>query len=117
MYGSEGAGRWRHRLATRCQGGKGHFPQTLHVELIQKVSQLIPAGSDVVCLGDGEFDGTDWLAELERLNWTSVCRAANNAVCEEDGERFAPRDICPAPGHCVGVPEVLFTEAAYGPVM
>ena len=32
------------------QGDKGHFPQTLHVELIREVSQLIPAGSDVVCL-------------------------------------------------------------------
>jgi hypothetical protein len=98
------------------QGNKGHFPQTLPVELLHEVSQLIPAGSDVVCLGDGEFDGTDWLAELARLNWTYVCRTAKNAVCVEEGDRFAPQDICPAPGHCVGVPEVFFTEAAYGPV-
>lgn len=98
------------------QGRKGHFPETMHVELIHEVSQLIPPGSDVVCLGDGEFDGTHWLAELERLHWRYVCRTAKNAVCVEEGACFAPQDICPAPGHCVGVSEVLFTEAAYGPV-
>ena len=98
------------------QGNKGHFPETMHVELIRAVGQLIPAGSDVVCLGDGEFDGADWLAELERLNWSYACRTAKNAVCVEQGECFAPQDICPAPGHCVGVAEVLFTQTAHGPV-
>ena len=33
----------------------------MHIELIRAVQELIPAGSDVVVLGDGEFDGTDWL--------------------------------------------------------
>ncbi len=98
------------------QGNKGHFPEALHVKLIGRVAQLIPAGSDVVCSGDGEFDGTGWLAQLEQLNWRYVCRTAKNAVCLEQGERFAPRDICPPPGQCVGVPEVRFTEAGYGPV-
>lgn len=97
-------------------GKKGHFPETLHVELIGQVGQLIPGGSDVVCLGDGEFDGTAWLSELEQLNWRYVCRTAKNAVCTEQGERFVPQDLCAGPGHCVGVPEVLFTEAGYGPV-
>jgi len=98
------------------KGRKGHFPETMHVELLRAVSALIPAGSDVVCLGDGEFDGVRWLAELQRLNWKYACRTAKNAVCSEEGERFAPQDICPEPGHCTGVPGVLFTEAAYGPV-
>ncbi len=97
-------------------GKKGHFPEALHVELIGRVAELIPVGSDVVCLGDGEFDGTGWLAQLEQLNWGYVCRTAKNAVCLEQGERFAPQDICPEPGHCIGVPEVGFTEAGYGPV-
>jgi hypothetical protein len=93
------------------QGNQGHFPEPMHVELINAVSQWIPAGSDVVCLGDGEFDGTAWLAERERWNWNYVCRTAKNVVCVEQGECFAPQDICPAPGHCVGVAEVLFTPA------
>lgn len=43
---------WRVR-----QCPKGHFPEALHLALVELVSDLIPAGSKVVFLGDGEFDG------------------------------------------------------------
>jgi len=39
------------------KGKKGHFPEAMHIELIRAVQALIPIGADVVCLGDGEFDG------------------------------------------------------------
>jgi hypothetical protein len=44
---------WRVR-----QGPKGHGPEALHIELVELVSDLIPEGTKVVFLGDGEFDGT-----------------------------------------------------------
>jgi len=44
---------WRVR-----QGPKGHFPEDLHIALVDLVSELIPAGAQVVLLGDGECDGT-----------------------------------------------------------
>ena len=62
------------------KGKKGHFPESMHVELICAVQQLIPAGSDVVMLGDGEFDGTEWLATLTGFGWKYVCRTAANSV-------------------------------------
>jgi hypothetical protein len=40
------------------QGKKGHFPEALHITLIEQVQRQIPAGAQVVLLGDGEFDGT-----------------------------------------------------------
>jgi hypothetical protein len=39
-------------------GKKGHFPEDLHIALVQQVHTLIPPGASVVVLGDGEFDGT-----------------------------------------------------------
>jgi hypothetical protein len=42
---------WRVR-----QCPKGHFPEALHLALVERVSDLIPAGSKGVFLGDGEFD-------------------------------------------------------------
>src|SRR6266508_1825075 len=44
---------WRVR-----QGPKGHFPETLHIALVELMRACIPAGTQVVFLGDGEFDGT-----------------------------------------------------------
>jgi len=45
---------WRVR-----QGPKGHFPEALHIAVVELMSELIPAGAKGVFLGDGEFDGTD----------------------------------------------------------
>src|SRR6266849_8882628 len=39
---------WRVR-----QGPKGHFPEDLHIALVELVSGLIPEGAQVVFLGDG----------------------------------------------------------------
>src|SRR5262245_61162879 len=44
---------WRVR-----QAPKGHFPEELHIALVELISGLIPTGTQVVLLGDGEFDGT-----------------------------------------------------------
>ena len=44
---------WRVR-----QGPTGHFPEDLHIALVELVSGLIPERTQVVFLGDGEFDGT-----------------------------------------------------------
>ena len=44
---------WRVR-----QAPKGHFPEELHIALVDLISGLIPAEVQVVLLGDGEFDGT-----------------------------------------------------------
>ena len=43
---------------------KGHAPEALHIELVELVRELIPEGSKVVFLGDGEFDGTELQATL-----------------------------------------------------
>lgn len=69
-------------------GKKGHFPESLHIELIKAVHERIPADADVVCLGDGEFDGAQWLNTLEGFGWNYVCRTRKNAALYKEGERF-----------------------------
>jgi hypothetical protein len=99
------------------QGKKGHFQESMHIELIQAVHELIPAGSDVVCLGDGEFDGTQWLETLNQFGWHYACRTAKTAKCYEAGEEFTLQDITPSQGQCTGIADVQFTQKAYGPVL
>ena len=47
------------------KGKKGHFPQEMHIDLVEKVAELltktIPSTTRVVFLGDGEFDGSKLL--------------------------------------------------------
>ncbi len=80
------------------KGKKGHFPQEMHIELIKSVQAIIPEGTAVICLGDGEFDGADWLKTLSGYGWEYACRTANNAILYENGEEFTFKDICPEPG-------------------
>ncbi len=44
---------WRVR-----QAPKGHFPEDLHIAVVELMSEVIPEGAKVVFLSDGEFDGT-----------------------------------------------------------
>ena len=67
---------------------KGHMSEALHVELFEQVRDLIPDDCEVIVLGDGEFDGTDWLADIEDAGFQYVCRTAIDSVLIEDGEVF-----------------------------
>ena len=101
-------------LWTTRKGKKGHFPEAMHIELIEAVHQLIPEGRDVVVLGDGEFDGIQWLATLEKFNWRYVCRTAHNSVFYQEDKRFLSHEICPQQGQKRGIEKVQFTEQKYG---
>jgi hypothetical protein len=99
------------------KGKKGHFPEDTHVQLVEQVHDLVPEGYDVIFLGDGEFDGITLQAAVEENGWQYVCRTAKNAqLCEED-DRFSFNDLGAQPGDCFGIPQVLFTRQAYGPVL
>src|SRR4030095_13670408 len=60
---------WRVR-----QAPKGHFPEELHIAMVALVSGLIPEGTQVVFLGDGEFDGTRLQHTVQGEGWSYVCR-------------------------------------------
>ncbi|MCP4362921.1 MAG: hypothetical protein GY796_33365 [Chloroflexi bacterium] len=56
------------------KGNKGHLPEDVHLELLNKVKPLIPAGADVIFLGDGEFDGNRFQATINNEEqWEYVC--------------------------------------------
>lgn len=101
---------------TVVTGSKGHFPESAHIELLNQVKAIMPAETDVIFLGDGEFDGTSLLAEIEAADWHYVCRTAHNRwVCEEDAWLQLNELSCQA-GDYVCLSAVAFTLQAYGPV-
>jgi hypothetical protein len=74
---------WRVR-----QGPKGHFPEALHIAMIELMSTIVPAGAKVVLLGDGECEGTALQDTLSELGWSYVCRTAMSTTATWEGETF-----------------------------
>src|SRR3984893_4903850 len=94
---------WRVR-----QAPKGHFPEELHIALVELLSGLIPAGTQVVLLGDGEFDGTRLQQTLQQAGWSYACRTATSTVATWEGETFRLDALgaCLKPGRLIEVKEV-----------
>jgi Transposase DDE domain len=105
---------WRVR-----QGPKGHFPEDLHIALVDLISELIPEGTQVVFLGDGEFDGTALQGTLNAAGWFYACRTAQSTVATWEGETFRLDAVgaCLKPGRLIELQEVYFTRDAYGPIL
>jgi len=105
---------WRVR-----QGPKGHFPEALHIAVVELMREVIPEGATVVFLGDGEFDGTALQATLNEAGWFYACRTAQSTVATWAGEPFRldAFGACLKPGRLIELQEVHFTREAYGPVM
>jgi len=105
---------WRVR-----QGPKGHFPEDLHIAMVELMREVIPAGAQVVFLGDGEFDGTALQATLNKAGWSYACHTARSTVATWEGTTFRLDTLgaCSKPGTLIALQEVKFTRDAYGPVM
>ena len=99
------------------RGSKEHFPEETHCQLIQTAKPLLPEGSDVIFLGDGEFDGNQLQAEIARNGWQYVCRTAKNRLIDDAGDEFALDEIHLQPGDCLSLPDVMVTQDKYGPVL
>src|SRR5215467_1375881 len=74
---------WRVR-----QAPKGHFPEDLHIAVVQLMCEVIPAGAKVVFLGDGEYDGTALQGMLNKAGWSYVCRTAMTTTATWAGQTF-----------------------------
>jgi len=101
------------------RGKKGHFPEDLHIALLQQVQPLLPSGAPVVLLGDGEFDGTTLQHTVQTYGWSYVVRTGSHITMRWDGEHFRCETVgaCSKPGTLVALRDVHVTEAVYGPVM
>ena len=101
------------------KGKKGHFPEDMHIALVEQLHDLIPPGAQVVLLGDGEFDGTRLQQVVQAYDWSYVVRTGSHITVEWDGDRFRCETVaaCIKPGTLVALRDVRVTEAAYGPLM
>ncbi len=102
-----------------CHSPTGHWPEELHIAMVELRSTVIPAAAHGVLLGDGECDGTALQARLSERGWSYVCRTAIHTTAPWDGETVRRDGVgaCRQPGRLIALQEVAGTRAAYGPVM
>ncbi len=98
------------------KGSKGHFPEETHIALVEQVAELVPEGTDVIFLGDGEFDGIALQQTVDDYGWQYVCRTAKDIVLTDEGDKFNCQQLGLRPGEFSSIPDVAFTRAQYGPV-
>lgn len=98
------------------KASKGHLPQTMHCELLAHLIPLVPSGADVTILGDGEFDGTLWQADITAQGWRYVCRTASDILLTRNGATIAMRNLAPERGETVALEQACITAACYGPL-
>jgi hypothetical protein len=105
---------WRVR-----QAPKGHFPEDLHIALVELVSHLIPEGTKVVFLGDGECDGIKLQETMPEAGWWYACRTSKGNTATWEDETFYIEELgaCIKPGRLIELKEVALTREAYGPVL
>ncbi len=101
---------------TVVKGSKGHFPESAHIELLAQIKAIMPVETDVIFLGDGEFDGITLLAEIEAAGWHYACRTAHNRWVCEQGAWLQLNELSQQAGEFVCLTNVTFTLQAYGPV-
>jgi len=89
----------------------------VHLELLKAAAVFLPPQRTIIFLGDGEFDGVELIGALQDLGWNYVCRTARNIQLREGEDKFSPNDMMLEPGDEIELPEVLFTQEAYGPVL
>ncbi len=69
---------------------KGHLPEDAHRSLLSMLGQLIPDGCQVFIMGDGEFNGCDWQADILENGWNYALRTGKNVWILQGEEIFKP---------------------------
>lgn len=83
---------WRGRAIPICwlvrAAPKGHFPQKMHIDLINEVAKLlenlVPTHCQIILLGDGEFDGTDFQQTCLDHGWDYVLKTAKDTLISDN---------------------------------
>jgi len=100
------------------KGKKGHSSQQTQLELFQTVKTLLPPTSQVILLGDGEFDGSEVITWFRTdTTWQYVCRTDQTNLIGSQEQWLALNQLPLTPGEEGFLREVLFTQAnQVGPV-
>ena len=88
---------YRNRSLPICwlviKGCKGHMEEKLHVELWQQLLAIVPEDKTIIFLGDGEFDGSEFLHNISKNKHLFVARTAENRKMIAQDDVFTMHDL------------------------
>ena len=88
---------YRNRSLPICwlvkKGCKGHMEEKLHIELWQHLLAIVPADKKIIFLGDGEFDGSEFLHNISKNKHYFVSRTAENRKMIAQEDIFTMHDL------------------------
>jgi hypothetical protein len=101
------------------KGKKGHFPEQIHLDLLDLVKPVIPSDARVILVADGEFDGVDYQKTANLWGWKYVSRTGKTIALSTEENEFCfddmGRDI--QSGEKLVAERAFFSKEEYGPVM
>lgn len=103
---------------TVVKAKKGHLPEAMHQELLARLAETVPTHCRITILGDGEYDGCQWQADILSYGWDYVLRTSSaKLVGEQNGEMLPLKWLAPMAGSpTFMLTDVHFTQQGYGPL-
>lgn len=97
---------------------KGHLPESAHRALLARLAEIVPVDCQITMVGDGEYDGCDWQADILNLGWSYVLRTGVAQLIEtEPGEQIKIGSMIPQPGETFFMLyDIAFTKKGFGPI-
>lgn len=95
------------------KGKKGHATADRHIQALEKVIPLLPEGSEVVLLGDAEYDNTEMIVWIEKnTTWQYVLRTSPQIYVQSGQLNQPVRDYPLEQGHVFHLRDAGFTKSA-----
>ena len=95
------------------KGKKGHASADRHIQTLEKVRPLLPPGSEVVLLGDAEYDTTEMLEWVEKNTaWQYVLRTSPQIYVQTTEASQPIRNYPLEQGHLFYLNDVGFTQTS-----
>jgi hypothetical protein len=95
------------------KGKKGHTSAERHKQALEKVLPLVPQGSEVVLLGDAEYDTTEMLDWMKKnTTWKYVLRTSPQIYVQTQEGRQPIRDYPLEKDHLFFLRDVGFTQTS-----
>jgi len=93
------------------KGKKGHASAERHIQALEKVIPLLPDRSEVVLLGDAEYDTTEMIAWVEKNTpWKYVLRTSPQIYVQTKEHNQPIRDYPLEKGRVLSLQNVGFTQ-------
>ena len=95
------------------KGKKGHTSAQRHIQVLEKVCPLLPEGSEVVLLGDAEYDTSEMLDWIKKnTTWQYVLRTSPQIYVQTQEGSQPIRDYPLEKGHLFYLNHVGFTQTS-----